>query len=161
MSSKSSSDPPRDRVCFGDITLPWDTEPAWANSCPSESTQVQCWKPEVGTGTGQTPISERMGWDTSGKEQLLPAGQGHRGAGGLQGCPSKHHIPMLGCAVQVWGCAQWDITLHPEHPVALLELTRLCIARDPCTSADPARGPGAQTGGGCSVGGAGSEPCLV
>lgn len=29
---------------------------------------------------------------------------------------------MLGCAVQVWGCAQWGITLHPEQPVALLEL---------------------------------------
>lgn len=72
---------------------------------------MQFWKPQVQDRDGViSPVSERMGWDSSGQEQLLPAGE----QGGLQGSPSKPHTPVLGwaglCRFGAVGhsVAQWD-----------------------------------------------------
>lgn len=68
-------------------------------------------------GWGGTPV-ERSSSCLLGRDTGEQGGcRGLQGAaGGLQGSPSKHHIPVLGWAVQLRGCAQWDTPLHPPAP---------------------------------------------
>lgn len=69
---------------------------------------------------GQTPISERMGWDTSGKEQLLLG----RDTGEQRGCRAvpANTTSLCWAVLCRFGAVLSGASLHPEQPVALLEL---------------------------------------